>query len=91
MKSLISTPDVILSITNFLSSDLLQEEIQQLPHDLQEIFDLVLDTNYGDSLETRRKMIRCKEITTLFAKALEPYTEDQIQKRCEEYKTTQIN
>lgn len=77
--------DLFLSIAQFLSSDLLQEEIQQLPHDLQEIFDLVLDSNYGDTLKTRQKMARIKELVTLSAKALEPFTEDQIQQSCAEY------
>lgn len=77
--------DPILAITQFLSSDLLQEEIQQLPHDLQEIFDLVLDSKYGDTLHTRQKMIRIKELVTLYAKSLEPFTENQVQQCCEDY------
>lgn len=77
--------DVILSITQFLSSDFLQQEIQQLPNDLQEIFDLVLDSSYGDTIETRRKMLRIKELITNYAKALEPFTEAQIQSYCIAY------
>ena len=84
------TPDAILAITQFLSSDLLQEEIQQMPADLQEIFDLVLDSNYGDTLRTRQKMIRIKELLSQYAKALEPFSEDQVQKRCAEYQS-QLN
>jgi hypothetical protein len=76
---------VIGSITNFLSSDLLHEEIQQMPIDIQEVFDLLLDTEYGNDLKTRRKMLRFKELTTTFAKALEPFTEDEIQESCENY------
>jgi hypothetical protein len=79
------TQDPILAITQFLSSDLLQEEIQQLPHDLQEIFDLVLDSNYGDTLLTRQKMIRIKELITNYAKALAPFTEAQVQICCNDY------
>ena len=75
-------PTVISSIANFLSSDLLQDEIQNLPHELQEIFDCVLDTEYGNSLEIRRKMLRLKELATLFATALEPYNEQKIQDFC---------
>jgi len=86
LKKLTSKPtDVMLAITQFLSSDLLQEEIQQLPNDLQEIFDLVLDSKYGDTLHTRQKMIRIKELVTLSAKALEPFTEAQIQLACLNY------
>jgi hypothetical protein len=71
--------NVITAIADFLSSDFLQEEIQNLPTELQELFDMVLDTEYGNSLATRRKMLRIKEITTNFAKALALYTEDEIQ------------
>ena len=79
------SPDPILAITQFLSYDLIQEEIQQLPNDLQEIFDIVLDSDYGDTLETRRKMLRIKDLITRYAKSLEPFTEAQIQKSCSRY------
>lgn len=78
-------PDPILAITQFHTSDFLQEEIQQLPNDLQEIFDLVLDSNYGDTIETRRKMLRIKELIGNYAKALEPFTEAQMQQFCSNY------
>jgi hypothetical protein len=76
---------VIASITNFLSNDLLHEEIQQMPADIQEIFDLLLDTDYGNNLNTRRKMLRFKELTTGFAKALAPFSEQEIQDSCKNH------
>ncbi len=78
-------PTVIGSIIDFLSGDVLQEEIQKLPHDLQEIFDLLLDTDYGNCLQTRRKMLRFKELATAFAKSLEQFSEEDIQESCENY------
>jgi hypothetical protein len=77
--------DVILAITQFHSSDLLQEEIQQLPNNLQEIFDFVLDTHYGDNIETRRKMLRIKELISNYAQALKPFSEAQVQQSCANY------
>lgn len=82
--------DVILAITQFHSSDLLQEEIQQLPGDLQEIFDFVLDTNYGDNIDIRRKMLRIKEIITNYSKALKPFSEEEVQQSCANYQETRI-
>jgi hypothetical protein len=76
-------PTVTTAIIHFLSSDLLQDEIQNLPHELQEIFDCVLDTHYGNCLETRRKMLRFKELATTFATALQPFTEQEIQDYCQ--------
>jgi hypothetical protein len=75
----LKTPNVIIAITDFLSIDFLQEEIQTLPNDLQEIFDLVLDTDAGNCLQTRRKMLRIKELATTFAKTLAPFSEYDIQ------------
>lgn len=83
MKSI--TPNVIMAITDFLTSDLLQEEIQNLPNELQDIFDMVLDTEYGNCLQTRRKMLRFKEITTTFAKTLAPFSEHEIQESCKNH------
>ncbi len=77
---------LLLALANFLSSDLLQEEIKNLPHELQEIFDLLLDTDYGNCLATRRKMLRIKELTTTFAKTLAPFSEQEIQDSCETIK-----
>lgn len=74
---------LFLALANFLSSDLLQEEIQHLPHELQEIFDMVLDTDYGNCLQTRRKMLRFKELATTFASALQPFSEQEIQDYCQ--------
>lgn len=76
-------PTVISSIVSFLSNDLLYEEIQQLPLDIQEIFDLLLDTDYGNDLLTRRKMLRFKELTVKFAKSLAPFSEKDIQESSE--------
>lgn len=76
-------PTLSLALANFLSSDLLQDEIQNLPHELQEIFDCVLDTDYGNCLQTRRKMLRFKELATAFASALQPFSEQEIQDYCQ--------
>ena len=75
-------PTIFLALANFLTSDLLQEEIQNLPHELQEIFDLLLDTEYGNDLQTRRKMLRFKELATIFSKTLAPFSEQEIQESC---------
>lgn len=80
-----TTTDPILAIAQFHTSDFLQEEIQQMPNDVQELFDLILDSNYGDTIETRRKMLRIKELISNYAKALKPFTEAQVQQCCANY------
>lgn len=86
MKSILTKKtNIVVALTNFLTTDLLQEEIQNAPNDLQEIFDLVLDTEAGNCLKTRRKMLRLKELATLFAKTLAPFTELEIQECCKKH------
>jgi len=80
--------DVIASIAYFLSNDLLHQEIQLIPVDIQELFDLLLDTDYGNCLATRRKMLRIKELSTTFAKTLAPFSEQEIQESCKTIKIT---
>ena len=75
-------PNVSLAIDHLLTTEVPPEELQNLPNDLQEIFDLVLDTDAGNCLQTRRKMLRVKEIVTLFAKSLAPFTEAEIHETC---------
>jgi hypothetical protein len=41
-------------------------------------------------LEIRRKMLRIKEIVTLSAKTLSPFTETQIQQACTEYQNKNL-
>lgn len=77
--------DVLFAITEFLSSDLLQEQIQDFPTELQDIFDLVLETDAGNSLKTRLKMLRIKDFITQFSNTLKPFSEDQVQQSCKQY------
>ncbi len=85
-SSILDKNNIITAITTFLTSDFLQEEIQNLPTELQELFDMLLDTDYGNSLETRRKMLRIKELATTFASALKPFSEQEIQDFCQNQK-----
>jgi hypothetical protein len=85
-KNLPSNQDPILAITQFLSYDFIQDEIQAMPSDLQNIFDLVLETEAGNNLETRLKMLRIKYLITQYAKTFEAFSEAQIQNACEKYK-----
>lgn len=64
-----NTMPQLAAIEKFLNSDCLYEEIQQMPDDLQEIFDMLLDTDYGNCIHTRRKMLNLKLIITQFASA----------------------
>lgn len=67
-----------LAIAHLLTTEVPTEELHNLPIDLQEIFDFLLDTDYGNSLETRRKMLRIKQISLLLSQTIEPFHRHEI-------------
>ena len=58
------------------------EEIQDLPTDLQQLFHLLLETEQANDIEVRLTFIKCINTVTKLAKALEPFTKQQVQTAC---------
>jgi hypothetical protein len=79
--------EIIVAVAEFLGRDLLQEQRQLLPNELQEIFDAVLCTDAGNCIELRKNMVRIKAMTDEFAKVMQPYTEEELQETLEFIKT----
>lgn len=77
-----SHQDVMLSVTNFLSELWFEGEFKDQPEYLAEIFDMILETEMGDDLELRTKMMSCIKTSRMLAKALEPFSEQQIEQAC---------
>ena len=72
--------DVLPSVVNFLSNVWFEGEFKEQPLYLQEIFELVLDTEYGNDLQLRQKMLSCLRTSRNLAETLSPFTDKQIQK-----------
>lgn len=75
-------PNFATAIANLFTTDDLHQDIQNLPHELQQIFDMLLDTDYGNELQTRRKMLRIKEVSSQLAQTIAPFSEAEIQDSC---------
>ena len=71
-------PSIAESLSDFLSNDCIHEELINLPNELQNLFDLILDTEYGNCLQTRRKMLRIKEMTFFLANAIPSFSQDEF-------------
>lgn len=74
--------DVILAIAKFLSALWLEGDFRYQPDYLAEIFDNILATEIGDDLDLRTKMIGCIKTSKMLAKALEPFSDGQIENAC---------
>jgi hypothetical protein len=74
--------DVMPSVANFLSTLWLEGEFRNQPEYLVEIFDMILESEIGNNLDIRTKMIGCIKTSRMLAKALEPFSDKQIEKAC---------
>ncbi|TDW46506.1 hypothetical protein EV144_106178 [Flavobacterium sp. 270] len=70
-----SNDDVMPSVANFISNLNFEVNLKELPIYLQEIFELLLDTEYGNDLDLRRKMLSCLRTSRYVAETLSPFTD----------------
>ena len=74
--------DVVPSVINFLSDELFEGDYKEQPLYLQEIFELLMHTEFGDDIHLRQKMLSCLRTSRNLLETLAPFTEKQIQKAC---------
>ncbi|SHH09828.1 hypothetical protein [Flavobacterium defluvii] len=74
--------DVVPSVINFLSDELFEGDYKEQPLYLQEIFEILLRTEYGNDLDLRQKMLSCLRTSRNFAEALSPFSDKQIYEAC---------
>lgn len=72
--------DVVPSVINFLSDELFQGDYKEQPMYLQEIFELLMHTEFGDEISLRQKMLSCLRTSRNLAETLSPFSEKQIHK-----------
>jgi hypothetical protein len=71
---------VISAVAQFLSVLWMEGEFRDQPAYLTEIFEEILKTEIGDDLDLRTKMISCIKTSKMLAKALESFTDQEIEK-----------
>lgn len=60
-----------------------QGQIQDLPQDLQELFELLLETELSNDINVRIKMLRSLRTARDLAKAVAPFSKQELQKALE--------
>jgi hypothetical protein len=63
--------DVMVAVAQFVSDANFEFDLAALPAEIEEINDLFLDTPYADSVEIRRKMLRCKKFILDFCQMVD--------------------
>lgn len=74
-----SHQEVVPSVVHFLSNLWFEGDFKEQPLYLQEIFELMLETEFGDNQELRQKMLSCIRTSRNLAETLSPFTDQQIQ------------
>ncbi|MFD2940802.1 hypothetical protein [Flavobacterium notoginsengisoli] len=74
--------DVVPSVINFLSDELFEGDYKEQPLYLQEIFELLMHTEFGDDINLRHKILSCLRTSRNLVEALSPFSEKQIYKAC---------
>lgn len=63
--------DVMVAVAQFVSDANNEFDLATLPGEIEEINNLFLDTAYADTIETRRKMLRCKKFILDFCQVVD--------------------
>ncbi|OHT46414.1 hypothetical protein [Flavobacterium tructae] len=72
--------NVVTAVAQFVSTLWMEGEFRDQPAYLTEIFEEILKTEIGDDLDLRTKMISCIKTSKMLAKALDPFTDQEIEK-----------
>lgn len=75
--------DVMRSVAIFISNLSFEGDFKNQPIYLQEIFELLLDTEFGNDRILRQKMLSCLQTSRDLVKVLSQFTDKQIQKACD--------
>jgi len=74
--------DMMQSAARFLSALCMEREFKYQPGYLAEIFEIILETEIGNDLDLRTKMMGCIKTSKMLAKALEPFSDQEIENAC---------
>ncbi|MBB4800702.1 hypothetical protein HNP37_000741 [Flavobacterium nitrogenifigens] len=78
-NAILSQNNVLESLYQFVSDICFEGEFKNYPNYLTEIFEHILETETGNNLRLRTKMLSCIKTSKMLAKALEPFSEEQIE------------
>ncbi len=74
---------VMRAVAIFVSNLSFDGEFQKQPIYLQEVFEVLLKTEFGNDLILRQKMLSCLKTSRDLVKVLSQFTDKQIQKACD--------
>jgi hypothetical protein len=80
-----SHTDAMPTLAKFVSNANNEFDFATLPAEIDEINNILMDTDYADSIETRRKMLRCKKFILDFCQVVDVDLLVQIERFSKEH------
>jgi len=71
--------NVMQSLAKFLSDICFDGEFKNHPEYLTELFEYILETEIGNDLQLRMKILSCIRTSKMLVKTLEPFSESEIE------------
>jgi hypothetical protein len=79
-----SHTDVMPAVAIFLSEVTFEGNLKNLPSEMQEINNLLLETEQANQLHVREKMLRCQKFILDFCQVMKPFSMEQVETACKE-------
>lgn len=80
-----SHTDVMPAVAHFLNEVSFEGNLKDLPNEMQEINNLLLETEQANALHVREKMLRCQKFILDFCQVMEPFSMEQVDEACKKY------
>ena len=77
-----TTEKLTASLLRFASEICFEGEFRNHPEYLTEIFEFLLETEIGNDFQLRTKMLSCIKTSKMLAKALNPFSDNEIEEMC---------
>ena len=74
-----SSQDVMKAVAHFISEVQFEYELKELPNEMQEIGNLLLETPQANDLHVREKMLRCQKFIKDFSKLMDPFSTHEVE------------
>jgi hypothetical protein len=76
--------DVMPAVAKFVGERTFEGFTQELPADMQDIFERFMETDHANDLKMREKVMRCLNLIRQFSITMAPFTTDQVYEACKE-------
>lgn len=76
--------DVMPAVAKFVGERTFEGFTEELPDDMQELFERFMETEHANDLKMREKAMRCLNLIRQFSVTMAPFSTEQVYEACKE-------